>query len=1138
MLLANTLVQLPSAQITSTPRQLPRQTATPFTHSISTSLSLSTLNTNLIVPQQHQAPTIRQPETSSALNSYKADNDKHQQQVNQFTTTPTHPPQPQGSATHTSSSTSSLQKQQQQHPPGNPSSSHFPQSSGSHLRELMTTSSAEAPTSMSATPASQSSNSVTCQQLPSSSSSSSVNVSIITAEATTPKSALPSSVGAADSVSNPATLHKSIRLSNTPSLPTTVSSAFDYSTSSPPSSSSSPSASSESTLTASMPSETRSWMTQEITPAVTSMPLHDLQQGGPLPASMTHKKHPSWNKSVDYQQQQRPTHPRQFSLEKPDPQLSQYTQAQELPVQPQQHPSYTLTSTSSMSPPLISAPPAPIDSQQQISRRRSVSERPWTNAEQESLYIAVEKHGLFGQWHEVKTRMKLDRTVQEIEDEYMRIYGELHDSEEDDEELPCSPSSTTGKQGGVYGPQRQQQQQSSSAPSSASSPSSVRSSFSFASASGGIPSAMSLMARHEQMFPPIQYESIFERDEGEDEDHPDGGDMEVDYKSGSSSTGRFNHHEEGASSSRLQQHPPQHAHRGSTTSSPTRMRRPSTHLPTHTKSASSVSGMSDHHNSHQHQHHHRTASESHGSSSSRPTRMVRVWTPEQSERLKNLIELYFPGAYRINWVWVAEQMGNNFTRKQCKNKWEIMRRRMGTEEEIQLLKKGYEEFGPSWGEIQEKYLPERSRGGIEIMWELLESREAGQNQPPPPPPQLLPTVTQLKQSALPVDDQYHLQSQSRQQSSSSVTGEAASLNRKQRASGLSIATRSIPQHGSASSPRSALSKGYHGNNSASNHTPSTSFSAGGLATSDVEAMEISSPSLSMVSPRASISAPVSSSTTATTAGVHGTEGDRELAKGEDVWRQTRRPENVAVGSDAHGNTAWGHERTATGSSSIGMSIDSGSGSASGSPSMQQHAHAHEENMYYSQPQEEDGGRPESMQAGAMVNSSGSSDRSAPMIWTEPLTRRLEQAIQEHFPNGEKVNWAKISALMGNNPAVSRDQCKRRWYLISQNQFYQRRHNEMQAAASAAAAAATVGATASSSQQYAHQNQQRQRVTSGGGAGSSPSMATMMEMDTTEREVQQQQQMHQYYTQHAQYFHSNSQSQQYSKQHSPRDGWSE
>ncbi|KAG0364705.1 hypothetical protein BGZ54_007248 [Gamsiella multidivaricata] len=118
----------------------------------------------------------------------------------------------------------------------------------------------------------------------------------------------------------------------------------------------------------------------------------------------------------------------------------------------------------------------------------------------------------------------------------------------------------------------------------------------------------------------------------------------------------------------------------------------------------------------------------HISTDTRPQRMVRVWTQEQSENLRNLIEVHFPGAYRINWVWVAAQMGNIFTRKQCKNKWEIIRRRMGTEKEINQLKRGYQEFRPSWQQIQEKYMPEWSRGGISTMWNLLETRGAEQQQ--------------------------------------------------------------------------------------------------------------------------------------------------------------------------------------------------------------------------------------------------------------------------------------------------------------------------------------------------------------------------------------------------------------------------
>ncbi|KAF9976144.1 hypothetical protein BGZ73_009058 [Actinomortierella ambigua] len=904
------------------------------------------------------------------------------------------------------------------------------------------------------------------------------------------------------------------------------------------------------------------------------MSFHNLHHEGLVATAAAHKKRSSWSMSVDYHHNypSRPTHSRQYSFDKSGQQQAQqqqhHTQDQE---RSHQQPSYTQTPTSNTassqhtndsSLPLGPTDVHPQQQQQQphlSPKRRSISRRPWTNAEQEALYIAVEKHKLFGQWQEVGKRMKLDRTVHEIEDEYMRIYGELPDSEDGDEESLCSPTTTAIRHGGE-GYSHQQQPHQSIPASSASSPSSARSSFSLASTPGGsgTSSTMSLMARHEQMFPPIQYESIFEQDEEEEDEHAAGGEMQVDYKGGVPPSGRLNHNDGGGvlSSSARQQNPHQHGHRGSISSSPTRMRRPSTHLPTHTKSASSLSGMSDQHphpHAH-HPHHHRAASESH--SSSRPTRMVRVWTPEQSERLKNLIELYFPGAYRINWVWVAEQMGNSFTRKQCKNKWEIMRRRMGTEEEIVLLKKGYEEFGPSWGEIQEKYLPERSRGGIEIMWELLESREAGQNQPPPPPPQLLPTVTQLKQSALPVDDQCHVpQHLNHGHQSSTATSAVAGgsgtattpPNRKQRTSGLSIATSSISQHPlsaqGSSPPPSSSSKSHPSHyNTANNHngysntTPLTSLSAGGLATSDIEAMEISSPPLTLVSPRVSISGPASSlmmataTTAATAAGaVHDRDGNR-LHAGRDSWHR-REPEEPAVSGDvgddeAYGSSAWRqHERTATGSSSVGMSIDS-SGSGSGSPLMhplhqrqQQHGHIPEENVYYVQ---------DPAAGGATLNTNNnghsSTDRSAPMIWTEPLTRRLEQAIQEHFPNGEKVNWAKISTLMGNHPAVSRDQCKRRWYLISQNQFYQRRHHEMQAAAGAAAGTP--------------QPQQALQV-AGGGAGSPPSM-TMMEMETTEREMQQQQQpMRPYYGQQGQYLHHQHQNHSHPpQQHSPRDGWSE
>ncbi|KAG0040102.1 hypothetical protein BGZ82_005154 [Podila clonocystis] len=288
--------------------------------------------------------------------------------------------------------------------------------------------------------------------------------------------------------------------------------------------------------------------------------------------------------------------------------------------------------------------------------------RPWTNAEQESLYVAVERLKLFGRWGEVKVQMNLDRTTSEIEEEYTRLYGELPDTDDDwmeeDEEDEGEDSQSTPPLTAS----------SSCAPSARSSQESISTLY------AGSSTSTSTKAKHNRASSSIDISAFhigdkrpgFDDDDTEDPSH---------YKS-------------------------------------TRSRQQSsfgsTFLPDPqvcTTSTSSDPSLVD---------------------TTRPSasaRMVRVWTIEQSENLKNLIEVYFPGSYRINWVWVAAQMGNAFTRKQCKNKWEIMRRRMGSDEEISLLKKGYSEFGPSWGQIQEKYLPERSRGGISIMWELLEARE-------------------------------------------------------------------------------------------------------------------------------------------------------------------------------------------------------------------------------------------------------------------------------------------------------------------------------------------------------------------------------------------------------------------------------
>ncbi|KAF9170325.1 hypothetical protein BGX20_009109 [Mortierella sp. AD010] len=453
------------------------------------------------------------------------------------------------------------------------------------------------------------------------------------------------------------------------------------------------------------------------------------------------------------------------------------------------------------------------------SPKRKYIMRPWTNAEQESLYIAVEKLKLFGQWHEVKNRMNLDRTAKEIEEEYTRLYAEIPDSDQDwemdhdHEQIPDH---------GVAPPTPSLTATSSTTPSARSSQDNM-----------GI-----LFDRSRE----LSSSSAPER-EGEDDEEVDEEDIEDQYS---------------------------HSQR-------------SHHAPIDV----------------------------------RPARMVRVWTPEQSENLKNLIEVHFPGSYRINWVWVAAQMGNAFTRKQCKNKWEIMRRRMGTEDEINLLKRGYQEFGPSWGQIQEKYLPERSRGGISIMWDLLETREAEQQNMKKSGPRAIRGASHGRYHSMSSMRAFHRPGG---QKESSPVFDSMGLKQDQQ------------------DPRPRRKR---------------------TVTSDIGSMDMST---HMFAPR---------------------------SRNEGVQMQSHHPYTL------QGNGVSRHARHGSDITSLHSSETWG-------------------------------------------------DRSYPMTWTEPLTRRLEELVQQNFPNHQKVNWAKISALMGNSPVVSRDQCKRRWYLISQNNSLQHNHHNYKA----------------------------------------------------------------------------------------------
>ncbi|KAG0051095.1 hypothetical protein BGZ89_003654 [Linnemannia elongata] len=325
----------------------------------------------------------------------------------------------------------------------------------------------------------------------------------------------------------------------------------------------------------------------------------------------------------------------------------------------------------------------------------TTSHRHWSNAEQEALYVAVERHHLYGRWAEVKERMQLDRSLEEIEQEYTRIYGELpesdidYDDDDDDdwsssgyEPAPGSAASSTGPTYRSSFPNLYHAVAGAATPALTPASQSRRSSQEMY-ATYPYPHSTQSSSRR----PSYQTNrSMHSRspDDGYDYDHDGGSDTRMrDRDSSYHATSPTTPKSRGASGGGKRG-------RGGGSAAAAADRAA-------TAAAAAARGV--------------TGGEG---GDAKPTRTVRVWTLQQSEQLKNLIETCFPGGYRINWVWVASQMGNTFTRKQCKNKWEIMRRRAGTDEEI---------FGPSWSQIQEKYLPERSQGGISIMWGLLQARE-------------------------------------------------------------------------------------------------------------------------------------------------------------------------------------------------------------------------------------------------------------------------------------------------------------------------------------------------------------------------------------------------------------------------------
>jgi len=557
--------------------------------------------------------------------------------------------------------------------------------------------------------------------------------------------------------------------------------------------------------------------------------------------------------------------------------------------------------------------------------------RPWSNKEQEALYVAVQRHKLFGRWSDIKDQMQLDRTVVEIEQEYMRLYGELPESE--DEDWPEDDTGAVPVRSHIPG------HLTPALTSTSSSSLSARSSLETFNNHLQRPTVS------EHPHPP--YRKYSASHPVIDDDHDDENDesmMDTEMPS-----------------------PPSRPLTGKGSTSQSR----------------STGAIAD----------------------TKPTRTVRVWTQQQSQQLKNLIEDCFPGGYRINWVWVASQMGNTFTRKQCKNKWEIMRRRAGTEEEISLLKKGHEEFGPSWSKIQEKYLPERSQGGISIMWSLLQAREAEQ-----------------KQQAEKATHLAHMGHRADTRLDYEPTGSASLSPVRQRNE-----TRPVNDVRRKASPQEK-SGGPLRRKSADRDRPYRSRAPTHSMPDGPEGRRHSLSDREMMDRHPgeyhSFNEPMSRETSLSP-----------------IWR--REGGSNAISPPTYSTSTFRDGPHAKRFSVSSTDSYSGQQERHYGSHHQQYQH-HAQHPYQQQQQQQQHRQYNAREQTAEMGTELWSERNRPMTWTGPLTRRLEDIIHQHFPNHQKVNWVKVSALMGSNPVVTKEQCKRRWYLMSQYEHLRSRPSETMA----------------------------------------------------------------------------------------------
>ncbi|KAG0364610.1 hypothetical protein BGZ54_007337 [Gamsiella multidivaricata] len=547
----------------------------------------------------------------------------------------------------------------------------------------------------------------------------------------------------------------------------------------------------------------------------------------------------------------------------------------------------------------------PFKSHRSLSPSEGTNKRPWTNAEQEALYVAVERHNLYGRWAKVRDHMHLERSVAEIEQEYMRLYGELPDSE-DENQYRQGEQRTKSSHVHVHG--HTTPVLTTASTSTLSTQSSLEA-FSSRFHHSPYPSASEHSYRSPRRIHSVPHSNLDDAHHNDEND-----DLRMDA-------------EQSSPVSRLL----------SGKNSGNRSRSDST----------TVDG--------------------------KPTRTVRVWTPQQSEQLKSLIEDCFPDGYRINWVWVASQMGNTFTRKQCKNKWEIMRRRAGTEEEINLLKKGHEEFGPAWSKIQEKYLPERSQGGISIMWNLLQARESEQQYP----------------------SEKH-QSEAREGSiqPGSAPKPPARSPRWKTASqpmalGLGPACRKSTERDRPYRPR-VLTQPTGDDQEGPQRSPSDR----NRDMMDRQQSDYYS---------------------------HNEPTSRETSLSP-LWRREAANIGPSVCSTAQ------HMEGISSSKRFSVSSTDSFYMSTGQP---EHYHPQQHQQQHHQHHQQQHHRPLRGDQAADSGFEPWTERNRPMTWTEPLTRQLEEIIHQYFPSQQKVNWVKVSTLMGRNPVVTKEQCKRRWYLMSQ-----------------------------------------------------------------------------------------------------------